>query len=289
MRKWNTIHPAAVFVYFLAVILMTMLSQNPAVAALSLMGSITFFSLLPIKRPLRMHLFSLILFLILTLINPLFSKSGETALFYFNQRPITMEALLYGAVAAASLTAALYWFRCFSFLMTSDKLMYLFSRLSKKLSMILTMSLRFIPLFMEQYHKISDTQKALGLYRDGNIVDSIRGKLRVTDILITWTLEGGIITAESMETRGWGTGRRSFYSRYRLLSADIVLLIVSALLTGLSVTAVYTADFRFYPAIAYRTTLWTVIGLIAFLILCLLPLIIHTQEALRWQFLKSKI
>ena len=289
MRKLNDYYPAAVFIYFFAVILVTMLSQNPAVSALSLIGSVAFFSTLPVKRAYRTHIFSLILFLILTLINPLFSKSGETVLFYFNLRPITMEALFYGMNAAAALTAALYWFRCFSFIMTSDKLMLLFSFLSKKLAMVLTMSLRFIPLFKEQYRTISDTQKALGLYKDGNIVDSVKGRLRVTDILITWVLEGGIITAESMEARGWGTGRRSFYSRYKILPSDIILLILSAVLAGFSVTAVYTADFRFYPAITYQHSMWTVIGFFSFLGLAVLPLIIHVQEVLRWRYLQSKI
>lgn len=289
MRKLDSYHPAGVFVYFLSVILVTMLSQNPIISAVSLVGSIAFFSILPVKKRYRTHLFSLILLLILTLINPLFSKSGETILFYLNDRPITMEALLYGLNAAAALTAALYWFRCFSLIMTSDKLMLLFSFLSKKLAMVLTTSLRFIPLFKEQYHKISDTQKALGLYQDGNIVDSIKGRLRVTDILITWTLEGGIITAESMEARGWGSGRRSFYSRFRLLPSDVVVLILSVLLTGFSVAAVYAADFRFYPAIIYRHSVWTLVGFFSFVLLAALPLIIHIQEALRWQFLKSKI
>ena len=289
MRKLNSYHPAAVFLYFFAVIFVTMFSQHPAVSALSLIGSVIFFTLLRPKKAYRAHIFSLILFLILTLINPLFSKSGETVLFYCNNSPITMEALLYGLNAAASLTAALYWFRCFSHIMTSDKLMYLFSRLSKKLAVVLTMSLRFIPLFKEQYRRISETQKALGLYRDGNIVDSIKGRLRVTDILITWALEGGIITAESMEARGWGTGRRTFFSRYRILPSDIILLILSAILGGLSVTAVCIADFQFYPAITYQSSVWTAVGLCSFLLLAALPIIIHLQEVLRWRFLTSRI
>ena len=289
MRKPDSYHPAAAFCFFLSVILVTMLSQHPFVSAVSLVCSVAYFSALPVKRPFRVHLFSLILFLILTLINPLFSKSGVTVLFYFNHRPITMEALLYGLNAAAALTAALYWFRCFSHIMTSDKLMYLFSRLSRKLGLVLTMALRFIPLFKEQYRKISDTQKALGLYMDGNIVDSIKGRLRVTDILITWVLEGGIVTAQSMEARGCMTGRRTFYSRYRILPFDVVLLILCAVFTALSVAAIYTADFRFYPAITYHGSVWTYAGFVSFVLLCLLPLIIHTQEVLRWQFLKSKI
>ena len=173
--------------------------------------------------------------------------------------------------------------------MTSDKLMYLFSRMSKKLALILTMSLRFIPLFKEQYLKISNTQRTLGLYQDGNIVDSVKGRLRVTDILITWVLEGGIITAESMEARGWGTGRRTFYSRYKILPADVVLLVLCAAFAGFSVAGVILADFRFYPAIAYRRSLWTTAGQCSFLLLCALPVIIHIQEVLRWKFLTSRI
>lgn len=289
MRKWDRIHPAAVFVYFLSVILITMLSGHPAVSVVSLIGAVLFYSTLPVKRAYRAHLFSLILFLILTLINPLFSKSGETVLFFFNRRPITLEALLYGSNAAVSLTASLYWLRCFSHIFTSDKLLYLFSRLSKKLALVLSMAIRFVPLFKEQYHKINDVQKALGLYRDNNIIDGIKGRIRVVDILITWVIEGGIVTAESMEARGYLSGRRSFYSGYRIRPFDILLIVLSVCCGVISALYVYTADFHFYPSIGCRSFAYSIWGFLPFVLLCLIPIIIHIEEVLRWKYSASKI
>ncbi len=289
MRKIEDYHPITVFLYFVAVICVTMFSRNPFLSLISLAGAVCYFSMLRIPRAAQAHLFSLLLFLILTLINPIFSKSGETVLFFLNNRPITLEALCYGMNAAVSLVAALYWFRCFSQVMTTDRLLCVFSKISKKLALILTMSLRFVPLFKDQWHRIDDAQKTLGLEQDGNIVDFFKAKIKVTDTLITWAIEGGIITAQSMEARGYYIGRRRVYSRFRFRPSDIVLWILSLILAAGAVYSFVKASFVFYPAVTLRFDIPILLGYIGFFILSMLPVIINTQEVLRWKYLTSGI
>ena len=166
--------------------------------ALTLVGGMTFYTVRNGRQSIKGHLRSLALFLILALANPLISHNGRTVLFVLNNNPVTLEALLYGVNSAASMVGALYWLFCFTQMMTSEKLLYITGRLSPKLSLVLSMALRSVPMYKAQAKKISGAQKAMGLFSDDNIIDDIRGNLRIFSALATWALENGIITADSM-------------------------------------------------------------------------------------------
>ena len=289
MRQFHDYNPLAVTLYYAAVITVTMFSMNPVIIALSLLSSVLTYCLYA-KGSLRTHLFSLLLFLILAVINPLTVHNGVTVLFYLNSRPITLEATLYGASAAATVTAALYRLRSLSHDITSDKLMYLFGRFSPKLALLLSLSLRFVGLFKRRWHTICNAQQALGLYRDGNLIDAVRGRLRVLSILITWSLENGVITAQSMDARGYGSRRRSSYAIYRFRLRDSALLAATLILTALCIAGIAAGSFSYYPAV--QSDLFSplsVAGYFAYAILGVLPIIINTKEAIRWRILLSGI
>ena len=77
-----------------------MLSLHPALIILSLLGCLTLL-LLHNQVKARTLAASLGLFTVLTLLNPLFYHDGITVLFVINDRPFTLEALLYGAAEQA--------------------------------------------------------------------------------------------------------------------------------------------------------------------------------------------
>ena len=151
----------------------------------------------------------LILFLILALVNPLVSHNGVTVLFVLNDNPVTLESLLYGLNSSVMITAVLYWLNSFSQIMTSEKLLCVFGAISPKIALILSMTLRFVPLLNSQTKKVSDAQKALGFYKSDNIIDSLHEKMRVFNIVLTWALENGIITDGSYEGSGCAISQAS--------------------------------------------------------------------------------
>ena len=101
-----------------------MLSLHPALIILSLLGCLTLL-LLHNQVKARTLAASLGLFTALTLLNPLFYHDGITVLFVINDRPFTLEALLYGAAAAGMILSMVGWFRLLSRALTSDRLLYL--------------------------------------------------------------------------------------------------------------------------------------------------------------------
>ena len=152
------------------------------------------------------------------------------------------------------------------------------------------MALRYVSLFGTQIKKVQASQKAIGLYKDDNIVDNFKGGMRVFSIMITWALENGIITADSMSARGYGIGKRSRFSLFRFKTEDVFLISAAIVLTLLSVYGTIGTTFEFYPHIsATEVDTRTIIGYASYGLLNLMPVIIGVKEELKWKYLRSKI
>lgn len=290
MRSFADINPIALFVYFFCTVLVAMFSMNPVVLGLSLLGSILLYAIRNGHKNFKIHLYSLILFALLALANPLVSHNGATVLFVVNNSPITLEAFVYGIFSALMIISVLYWFYSFSQIMTSDKLLYVFGAFSPKSALIISMSLRYVPLFSERIKKINSAQKALGLYKDDNIIDSIKSKLRVFSIMITWALENGITTADSMTARGYGVSRRTNFSHHRMNTADALFIALCTALLCATLFGISDIDFVYYPAISpLKLSPRGALGCASYGILAFLPVIIEIKENLKWKYLRSKI
>ena len=290
MRRFADHNPAAVAVYFLCAAGVAMFMMEPVILILSCIGAIVSLGVTGLLGQWRIHLYTLALFAGMALINPFISHNGVTVLFVMNHNPITLEALVYGVAAGGMIVTVMTWFRTFTAVMTSDKLLYIFGSLSPKIALMLSMALRYVPLLTAQVHKVSQSQKALGLYKEDNLIDRLRGGMRVFSVMVTWTLENGIITADSMTARGYGTGRRTRFSIFRWTRDDVLLLIASLLLTALTLWGIAERNFTYYPAItATPVTARTLAGFISYGLLTLLPAIITGKEALKWHCLRSKI
>jgi len=289
MGTLNSINPMAAALYFLMTAGIAMFSMNPVILTLSLIGGIMFFFIRQKNTNIKTHLYSLLLFVVMTVINPFVNHNGATVLFIMNDNPITLEALIYGIFASAMIISVLYWFRNFTSIMTSDKLLYIFGGLSPKLALILSMALRFIPMFTRQTAKTEQAQKAMGLYKEDNIADNIKGKLNIFNIIITWGLENGIITADSMTARGYGTGKRTSFSLFVWRKNDIAFLTISAILFAVTIYGLSSSEFSYYPYFSVsENSIVEIICFTAYGLLVTIPSFLEIKEALRWKFLKSK-
>ena len=289
MRRFRNCNPAAVMIYYLAVTAVTMFSMDPVFIGISLISSVLYCCLYT-DVSARTHLFCAGLFAVLTIVNPLISHNGVTVLFYLNSRPFTLEALLYGAGAAGMVTATLYRLRALTADITAEKLLYVFGRVSPKLSLLLSVTLRYVSLFRKRWRQITDTQKALGLYKDGNLIDAAKGRMRVFDILITWSLENGIFTAQSMEARGFCDHRRTSFGVFRFRTSDLILILITAACSAFTIVGVLNSSFSYYPAISCSSScLLSYAGRAAYAALSVLPVIINVKEEIKWRCLRSAI
>lgn len=293
MKIFTTYHPAVLLFYFLGVIVNAMFTAHPVLLALALLGGVSFCALLETRRQFLNNLvFYIPLFFLIALTNPLFSHNGSTPLFFLNGNAVTLEAVLYGVDIAAVLVAILYWCKCYSIIMTSDKFIYLFGKASPKLSLILSMALRFIPLFKVQIKRVSAAQKAMGLYTGKSTVDKLRGGLRVFSVMVTWSLENAVETGDAMKARGYGLHGRSRFSLFHFTAQDGILLGSTLVLTAVVLTgmALGFTGFRFYPGMSkIDFSAVAVATYTAFGALCMLPFFVEIKENIKWKYFVSKI
>lgn len=233
--------------------------------------------------------------LVTALINPAFNHQGGTILTYLpTGNPLTLESIVYGLAAASMLAAIVSWFSCFNEVMTSDKFIYLFGSIIPSLSLILSMSLRFVPKFKEQIKLVSDAQRAIGRdISNGGLIQRARQGITILSIMISWALENAIETADSMKSRGYGLKGRSAFSIYKMTKRDKrVLGIISFLGIHILLGSILGAfKWRYFPTIKgiekisiYSVSIW-----IAYGILCLLPIIINKEEERQWKATQLKI
>ena len=292
MRAFDAMNPAAVTAVLMLTACITIFCLEPVLLGISLLCAIVYFVMRNGRRHAGFHMAALGMPLLYALLNPLWNQHGTTVLFVINQRAYTAEALFYGGVTGLRLAAVLYWFRNFSDLMTSEKLFYLFRGFSPKLALVFTMAVRNLSVFRAQMQKIRTAQKAVGLYRDGHLIDDLRGGLRVFSILLTWALENGIITANSMEARGYGSGKRSSFTYFRWHTGDCILLLTAVLLAAAVIAAALKGvlTWQFYPQrIPPAVTLPYLGALTAYTALAVLPVIYEGKEALTWHCLRQSI
>lgn len=288
MRRFEDRDPIAVAVYLLAAAGVAMLTMDPVLLCLSLAGALLSLGATGGFGPLRSHGWAAALFLLTALINPLTYHNGRTVLLVVNDAPITLEAVLYGMAAGGMIVAVLYWFRIFSRIMTGDKLLYLLGGLSPGLSLVVSMALRYVPLFGRQWRRVQATQRALGLYREDDPVAALRGRLRVFSVMTTWALENGVITADSMAARGYGLGRRTHFARFRFTLGDGLLTAASLALAGLSLWGAAGRGVSYYPAFAMGAlTPRGLAGYLAYGVLVLLPALLNIKEAMVWHCFNS--
>lgn len=291
---FSSCHPAVTMLYFVLVIGFTMFFNHPVCLGISLACALAYVLSLKGKKAARFNiLYMLPLLLITALVNPAFSHQGVTILAYLpSGNPLTLESILYGIYAAVLLITVIAWFSCFNAVMTSDKFVYLFGRIIPALSLVLSMSLRFVPRFASQVRVISNAQRCIGRdVRSGGLIRRARHGIKILSILVTWALENAIETADSMKDRGFGLPGRTAFSLYRFDRRDWAVLLFLLFCGGGVLAAALTGQLRFvYMPILYGAPfgLWQMGAFGLFLALCVLPVVFNRKEALQWKKLQKR-
>jgi len=291
---FSSYHPAISMLYFVLVIGLTMFLSHPVCLGISLVCALAYSIYLKGKKAVRFNLVYMLPLLVITaLINPAFSHQGVTILTYLpSGNPLTLESILYGIYAAFLLITVIAWFSCFNAVMTSDKFVYLFGRVIPALSLVLSMSLRFVPRFTAQIKVISNAQKCVGRdISNGGLIKRAKHGIKILSILVTWALENAIDTADSMKDRGYGLPGRTAFSIYRFDRRDKWALLFLLLCGGGVLAGVFAGKLKFVymPVLSGAAfDLWQAGTFILYLALCAMPVIINGKEGLKWKALQKR-
>ena len=295
MNEFKTYHPIVNFVYFIFVIGFSCFFMHPVCLCISLVSGFTYSVMLKGKKAIKTNLiYMLPMLLMMALINPAFNHEGVTIIDYLpSGNPLTLESIVYGFTSAVMIVSVICHFSCYNEIMTSDKFIYLFGKIIPAMSLIISMTLRFVPKFSAQLKVVANAQRCMGRdVSNGSIIKRAKNGLNILSIMTTWSLENAIETADSMKSRGYGIPGRTAFSIFTFDKRDKKALVCILLL------GIYTfvgnlmgeIDFRFFPSM--KTAEVSVFGIsvfVAYLLLCICPIIIEIREVRKWKALRSKI
>ncbi len=288
MNTFKNFHPITLICYYIYIFLISMLTFNPVYLLSGFIGAFLFAATNnDSKLSYKSLIGYFILFILISITNPLFSHNGATPLFFINDSRITLEALVYGICLGLMIIEILFVFKSFNLVFSSDKLIYLFGKKLPKLGLVISMSLNFVPKFVKSFKDIHSQQRYFGGEQG-----KIKSCLLSFSSVITQSFENSIDLSDSMKSRGYGLKPRSFYNNFKFTLYDGVYLIIMSVLFILSISGIYLklTEVIFYPYIQFEKLNYiAIISYISFFILSLLPFTFQLKEGLKWKYLISKI
>lgn len=281
MNGFGKYHPAVIFMYFVAVTVITIFVFDPVLLGIALLSQSAFYLYLR-GMPEGIGFVGKCLGMVLVCggINALVNHRGVTVLCRIGELPVTAECLFYGCMTGTLLAASLLMFGCCSRIMTSEKILCLFGNRLPHAALLFSMALRLIPKIRWDYKKIRENHNL---------------QKGILTTLVGLALEDSLEMGTAMRDRGYGKqqgGKRrtSIYTRSfngRDLALTVCLLFtVSA---GMGMYACSQTGFLAFPYIEYSRDRMGKGAYLLFVLLFFIPLGINIREELRWRHIVSKI
>ena len=285
-------HPAVNFLFFAAALGLTMFIRHPVYLLISVVSGCAYLLYLQGKKGfLRQVGYLVPILIMMAIMNPLFNHEGVTVLFYLpNDNPITLEAVCFGLSSAAMMGASIIWFNCCNTVFTSDKIICLFGRIVPALSLMISMTLRFVPRFKNFLQSVLQTQQAM--HRPENTKEKLQQALAAFSATVSWAMEQSIVSADSMKSRGYGVQGRTSFSIFLFEKRDGIVAVLLVLLCAGAAVPLLTGivGWNYYPSMTGE--LFGPVQALAYLChsgLCNLPLLINLMEDRKWNVLRSRI
>lgn len=267
-------HPAVNLIFFAAVVASMITFQHPVFLVISFLCAFAY----SVKRNgWKAVVFNLCLLLFVVAFALYYSSYTHFGMTVLHQNMVgnnmTLESLVYGAVLGVIGAGICMWFSCVFSVFTTDKVVYLFGKVSPRLSLFLAIALRMIPRIKKEAKRINMAQQGIGRgANQGNLWQRFRNSLRIVSMLITWTIDSLTIASESMRSRGSSLRGRKAFSIYRFDNRDRLFVIGLFLCLTLTMMAVLLGqtDMVYDPKI-----LWTHVSplfSVGYGVLCLMPL-----------------
>lgn len=259
-NPFSTYHPAVAFAYLACAIALSMAAMHPALAVISLLGSLACSLVVRgLRRTVHACALAAAAVAIVAAANGVFVAAGSTELLRVGSRVLYGESFVYGLTAGMMLASVLLWFASYAACMDSDASMSLFGGLAPTVSLMVSQVLRLVPQFVSRGRNAVAVQDAMTSASARSKGDEARDRMRVVSVLMGWGMEDGLVRGDAMRARGYGCGaRRTTYRRHRVRRSDVAALVVIIGLFVLSALCVWliVSRFSFYPALGGFSPWW---------------------------------
>ena len=270
-------HPAVNFIFFTAAIYGAVSFKHPVFLAIAYVCAFAYSVKRRGRRAIIFNLCLLPLILAFALYYSSYHHFGVTVWKKnFIGNNMTLESFVYGLVIGLRFATLCMWLEAMFRVVSSDKVVCLFGKVSPLLSLFLTILLRLIPRIGQEARRINLAQKGIGRgSNQGNIFRRLVNCLRIFSMLITWMISALALESDSMRSRGSLLRGRTAFSIYRFDNRDRAFVIALFSCITLTATGVILGASKMWynPRIIWRPLNGIgVVTAIGYLTLCLMPL-----------------
>ncbi|WP_455544046.1 energy-coupling factor transporter transmembrane component T [Intestinibacter sp.] len=280
--SFEQLSPVVISIYFVTAISMLYYINNPVIIFIFLLVSLLV-NYKFCKNSFKTFIKGFIMMAVMILIiNPLVSHKGTTILFYIGYTPITLESIFYGLISAMKLMTLLLISNYFNKVMTYEKLIYILSPLGHNLSLIISLSVKFIPEYLDKITSIKNTQRTKGIRLDSKNKKEVAKSLTyILNSFFFITLEDGIITIKSIKSRGYYNRDKKNRMKIRLKSIDYMSLTLIILTLICTVVFNNQITYEVYPTLAKLSfDIRFIIATIVYTLFLATPILLHQGEKL---------
>lgn len=286
-------HPAVNFIFFAATIYGAVSFKHPVFLAIAYVCAFAYSVKRRGKRAVIFNLCLLPLILAFALYYSSYHHFGVTVWKKnFIGNNMTLESFVYGLVIGLRFATLCMWLEAMFRLVSSDKVVYLFGKVSPLLSLFLTILLRLFPRIGQEAGRINLAQKGIGRgSNQGNIFQRLVNCLRIFSMLITWMISALALESDSMRSRGSLLRGRTAFSIYRFDNRDRAFVI--ALFSCITLTAmgvILGASKMWYnPRIIWRPLNGIgIVTAIGYLALCFMPMVLELWTEYRFHAARKR-
>jgi len=233
MTYFNYLHPLTKALYFGLVFLCIMLIFNPLAMLIAWAGL-----LLTIKHAVPASIkgyggFFGYTALAIILINFLFNHRGTHIVTYFMDKPLTLEALIYGLTSALMIICIVILFQTVSSSINTSEFLYLFGGILPQLGFIVSMTCGFVYKCSARGKEIQQVVKMKNIdMNTGTLKERSLAGMQIMHALIALTLENALVTVQTMKTRAYNMQRRTSSFSYKIRTRDRVFTLIACVLAG---------------------------------------------------------
>lgn len=214
--------------------LVCMLYESPVVLVAVIVGVVAAGLAAGVGREIRRAaLLSVPLALIVTVVNPLIYREGDTLLVRGGEIlgrhvDVTLEALVAGALAGLRLAAFVMVFGLFSACVDPDELLRMFRRVSYRSALTATLATRLVPVLARDALRMGDAARCR---------PTPPGRLAVSRAALASSLDRAVEVAAALEVRGYSVGGRPARRRTPWSRQDIRTATAAGLIAVVAVVA----------------------------------------------------
>ena len=270
-------HPAVNFIFFASVLWGSVYFQHPVFLAIAWLCAFAYSVRRVGRKAVVFNLCLLPLIVVFALYYSAYHHFGVTVLRKnFIDNNMTLESLVYGLVIGLRFATVCMWLEALFSVVSSDKVIYLFGKVSPRLSLFLTILLRFLPRLSREAGRINLARRGVGRGAgQGSPFRWLMNCLEIISMLITWMISALALESDSMRSRGSLLRGRTAFSLYRFDNRDRAFVISLFTCITLTLMGVILGSGKMWynPRILWRPL--NAIGILTaagYLVLCLMPL-----------------